>query len=56
MAQEQKVGQSASNERAQPFEKLIYDFDSEVSTTLNGVDEAAGDMNKTAIPMTAIAE
>jgi hypothetical protein len=56
MAQEQKVGQSASNERAQPIEKLISDFDSEASATLNGVDEAAGDMNKTAIPMTAIAE
>ena len=56
MAQEQKVGQSASNERAQPIEKLISDFDSEASATLNGVDEAAGDMNKTAISLTAIAE
>ena len=56
MAQEQKVGQSASNERAQPIEKLISDFDSEASATLNAVDEAAGDMIKTAISMTAIAE
>ena len=51
-----KSRKTASNEWEQSIEKLISDFDSEASATLNGVDEAAGDMNKTAILMTAIAE
>ncbi len=55
MVEEQKVGQSTRNERAQRIEKPTSDFDSESSATLNSVDEVADDINKTAISMTAIA-
>ena len=56
MAEEQKVRQSARNERAQRIEKPTSDFDSEASATLNSVDEVADDIDKTAISMTAIAK
>jgi len=56
MVEEQKVGQSARNKRAQRIGKPTSDFDSEASATLNSVDEVADDINKTAISMTAIAK
>ena len=56
LAEEQKKEQSERNARAARIEKLTSEFDTSASTILNGVDEAAGEMNKTAISMTSIAE